>query len=82
MNVALMRLKAYRQSNFAGVVGVNIGANKDAEDRVNDYYKTAYHLASLADYVTVNVSSPNTPGLRGLQEAHILKKSSMLHNQV
>ena len=74
MHAALKRLQAYRQSGFAGVVGVNIGANKDAEDRVEDYYKTAYHLAGLADYVTVNVSSPNTPGLRGLQEADILRE--------
>ena len=73
MQAALIRLERYRKSPLAGLVGVNIGANKDAEDRVADYYKTAYHLSGLADYVTVNVSSPNTPGLRGLQEAHVLK---------
>jgi dihydroorotate dehydrogenase len=50
-----------------GLVGINIGANKDSIDRVADYAKTFTRLAPLADYVTVNVSSPNTPGLRGLQ---------------
>ena len=50
-----------------GPVGINIGANKDSEDRVADYADAFAKLAPLADYVTVNVSSPNTPGLRGLQ---------------
>ena len=55
-----------------GIVGVNIGANKDTSDRVADYYSTAHYLAGDADYLTVNISSPNTPGLRDLQhEAHI-----------
>ncbi|HEY0303154.1 MAG TPA: dihydroorotate dehydrogenase (quinone), partial [Rhizomicrobium sp.] len=43
------------------------GANKDSADRIADYIATFARLAPLADYVTVNVSSPNTPGLRGLQ---------------
>ncbi len=51
----------------AGIVGINIGANKDSEDRTNDYALCFARLAPFADYVTVNVSSPNTPGLRGLQ---------------
>ena len=50
-----------------GIVGINIGANKDSTDRIGDYTTTFARLAPLADYVTVNVSSPNTPGLRGLQ---------------
>jgi dihydroorotate dehydrogenase len=50
-----------------GLVGINIGANKDSADRVGDYVRCFFELAGLADYVTVNVSSPNTPGLRGLQ---------------
>ena len=55
-----------------GIVGVNIGANKTTQDRVADYYTTAHYLAGDADYLTVNISSPNTPGLRDLQhEAHI-----------
>src|SRR5882724_11049953 len=50
-----------------GIVGINIGANKDSTDRIGDYAWCFAELAPLADYVTVNVSSPNTPGLRGLQ---------------
>jgi dihydroorotate dehydrogenase len=50
-----------------GLVGINIGANKDSADRIADYAQAFARLAPLADYVTVNVSSPNTPGLRGLQ---------------
>jgi dihydroorotate dehydrogenase len=56
---------AERRKN--GIVGINIGANKDSPDRIGDYAQTFSRLAPLADYVTVNVSSPNTPGLRGLQ---------------
>jgi dihydroorotate dehydrogenase len=50
-----------------GIVGLNIGANKDSADRVADYAAGFGRLAPFAEYVTVNVSSPNTPGLRGLQ---------------
>ena len=50
-----------------GIVGVNIGANKDAADRVADYVKGIKAFAGVASYFTVNVSSPNTPGLRDLQ---------------
>ena len=50
-----------------GVVGVNIGANKDSADRIADYAAGVRAMAPVADYLTVNISSPNTPGLRGLQ---------------
>ncbi|MFA9201277.1 MAG: quinone-dependent dihydroorotate dehydrogenase [Cypionkella sp.] len=50
-----------------GIVGANIGANKDSPDRIADYLAGIAAFAPLADYLTVNVSSPNTPGLRGLQ---------------
>ena len=50
-----------------GFVGVNIGANKDSEDRAADYVTCARALAAHADYLVCNVSSPNTPGLRNLQ---------------
>jgi dihydroorotate dehydrogenase len=50
-----------------GVVGANIGANKDSSDRVADYVTGLTTLWGLADYFTVNISSPNTPGLRALQ---------------
>lgn len=49
------------------VVGANLGANKDTEDKAADYVAGLRRLKGLADYVTVNVSSPNTPGLRDLQ---------------
>ena len=51
----------------AGVLGVNIGANRDAADMAADYRAAFARLVALADYVAVNVSSPNTPGLRDLQ---------------
>ena len=57
-----------------GIVGINIGANKDSEDRIADYARCFSVLAPLADYVTVNVSSPNTPGLRGLQNREELTR--------
>jgi dihydroorotate dehydrogenase len=50
-----------------GLVGINIGANKDSSNRTADYGLAFQALAPLADYVAVNISSPNTPGLRGLQ---------------
>lgn len=50
-----------------GIVGANIGANKDSADRMADYITGLERLWGLADYFTVNISSPNTPGLRGLQ---------------
>lgn len=52
-----------------GVVGVNIGANKDSADRIADYALGVRAMADVADYLTINISSPNTPGLRGLQDA-------------
>jgi dihydroorotate dehydrogenase len=62
---AAARNLAPRRKN--GIVGINIGANKETSDRIADYARSFARLAPLADYVTVNVSSPNTPGLRGLQ---------------
>ena len=50
-----------------GVVGANIGANKDAGDRIQDYVTGLTRLWGLSDYFTANISSPNTPGLRALQ---------------
>src|SRR4051794_28380265 len=51
----------------SGIVGVNIGANKDSTDRIADYVLCIERLCGLADFLTINVSSPNTPGLRDLQ---------------
>jgi dihydroorotate dehydrogenase len=51
----------------AGIVGVNIGANKDSADRIRDYELGVERFAPLASYLTINISSPNTPGLRDMQ---------------
>jgi dihydroorotate dehydrogenase len=55
-------------------LGVNIGANKDSEDFTADYAKGVARFARIADYLTVNISSPNTPGLRDLQQEAALRK--------
>ncbi|HWA63819.1 MAG TPA: quinone-dependent dihydroorotate dehydrogenase [Caulobacteraceae bacterium] len=62
-----------RRARGAGIVGANVGANKDAEDRVADYVTGLVRLWGLADYFTLNVSSPNTPGLRALQTREALE---------
>jgi dihydroorotate dehydrogenase len=69
-SAALKRLAA--RANAGGIVGVNIGANKDSQDRTLDYIRMIKQFAPVASYVTVNVSSPNTPGLRSLQQADML----------
>ncbi len=55
-----------------GILGANIGANKDSVDRVADYAEMTRIMAPLATYLTVNISSPNTPGLRALQDESAL----------
>lgn len=57
-----------RRAGRPGVVGINIGANKDSPDRIADYATMARLMAPLASYLAVNISSPNTPGLRALQD--------------
>ncbi|MBN9236842.1 MULTISPECIES: quinone-dependent dihydroorotate dehydrogenase [Phyllobacteriaceae] len=64
-DAAERRLAARRQRG--GIIGVNIGANKDSADRIDDYEKGIARFAPLASYLTVNISSPNTPGLRTMQ---------------
>jgi dihydroorotate dehydrogenase len=63
---ALARLK--KRADRPGIVGINIGANKDSQDRIADYAQMARMMAPYASYLAVNVSSPNTPGLRALQD--------------
>lgn len=58
----------------AGIVGANIGANKDSEDRIGDYVTGLTRLWGLASYFTINISSPNTPGLRALQTKAALEE--------
>jgi dihydroorotate dehydrogenase len=60
------------RAHLGGIVGVNVGANKDSADRTADYVKLIETFAPVASYFTVNVSSPNTPGLRNLQQAEVL----------
>jgi dihydroorotate dehydrogenase len=57
-----------------GIVGANVGANKDADDRIGDYVRGLERLWPLADYFTANISSPNTPGLRDLQSGPALEE--------
>jgi dihydroorotate dehydrogenase len=68
---AVLRRLAMRAS-AGGIVGINVGANKDAVDRVADYVRLIERFAAVASYVTINISSPNTPGLRDLQQATVL----------
>ncbi len=65
MEAVAKRLEGRLRRN--GLVGVNLGANKESADRAADYATLARRLAPLADFLTINVSSPNTPGLRDLQ---------------
>lgn len=68
-DAAWTRLKGRRRR---GLLGINVGANKDAADRTADYVAGIARFAPVADYFTLNVSSPNTPGLRDLQAAQAL----------
>lgn len=68
---ALARLGA--RHGRRGIVGVNIGANKDAADRIADYVAGIRAFAGVASYFTANISSPNTPGLRDLQARDSLR---------
>jgi dihydroorotate dehydrogenase len=69
-DIVLRRLAA--RAKAGGIVGINVGANKDATDRVADYVRLIEKVAAVASYVTVNISSPNTPGLRDMQHAGVL----------
>ena len=68
-DAVLRRLAA--RANEGGIVGINIGANKDSADRIADYVRLIEMFAPVVSYFTVNVSSPNTPGLRDLQQAKV-----------
>lgn len=60
--------------NVHGVIGVNIGANKDSPDRIADYVEGVRSMSAVAHYLTINISSPNTPGLRKLQDEGELRE--------
>jgi dihydroorotate dehydrogenase len=65
---AIALLRNIPEHARTGPIGINIGANKDSADRVADYVIGVRNMEALADYLTVNISSPNTPGLRALQD--------------
>jgi dihydroorotate dehydrogenase len=69
-------VKNLKKRSFDGVVGVNIGANKDSKGqrRIDDYLECLRKVSNFSDYVTINISSPNTPGLRDLHNAENIKK--------
>lgn len=69
---AIARLQ--QRDRFRGIVGVNLGKNKLTEDAAADYEIGARNFAKLADFLVINVSSPNTPGLRALQGADVLRE--------
>ena len=71
-NEGFERARARLKRRPSGLIGINVGANKDAADRVADYVLGVRTFAPLADYLTLNISSPNTPGLRGLQRREAL----------
>jgi dihydroorotate dehydrogenase len=68
---ALLKRLAAR-SGKPGIVGINVGANKESSDRIEDYVLGVRRFAASASYLTINISSPNTPGLRDLQEKAFL----------
>ncbi|MEO0882492.1 MAG: quinone-dependent dihydroorotate dehydrogenase [Pseudomonadota bacterium] len=72
LDVFVRRLK--RGGSNAGALGANVGANKTSEDRIADYVTGLTAVWPHADYVTINISSPNTPGLRGLQDGGALEE--------
>jgi dihydroorotate dehydrogenase len=71
-DAAIARLQNLPANALCGPLGINIGANKDSDDRTNDYVMGVRKMAGYADYLTINISSPNTPGLRALQDKDAL----------
>lgn len=68
LEAALARLQAWRDGAPNGLVGINLGANRASPDQLRDYAEALPRVSALADYLVINISSPNTPGLRGWQE--------------
>jgi dihydroorotate dehydrogenase len=73
-NEGLDRVAARLAGPRTGILGANIGKNKDTDDPEVDFVTAARRVAALSDYVVVNVSSPNTPGLRALQDRAVLAR--------
>lgn len=78
-----------RHARITGLVGINIGKNKDTENAIDDYLMLLENVWEFADYITINISSPNTPGLRDLQQpkqlesllTSLVAKRDTLHEQ-
>lgn len=68
----LQKLK--KNKNFNGILGVNLGKNKETEDAIQDYIDGIKRFMDVADYFVINISSPNTPGLRSLQNKKNLEE--------
>lgn len=74
-DVVWKRLKKLKENkHFNGIVGINLGKNKESKDAVRDYIDGIKKFMDVADYFVINVSSPNTPGLRSLQSKQSLKQ--------
>jgi dihydroorotate dehydrogenase len=71
---ALAQLNFKLSGRESGRVGINIGANKDSADRIADYVEGVRRMGRRAPFLTINVSSPNTPGLRDLQDEGMLRE--------
>ena len=72
---ARLEARAAGATRHAGIVGVNVGANKTSAEPTDDYRVAVARLARFADYITLNISSPNTPGLRTLQAGDNLRRT-------
>lgn len=80
--VVRKRLQSLRANpNFSGIIGVNLGINKTTEDSTKDYIDGLKTFCDVADYFVINISSPNTPGLRNLQNKENLKNLLLKVNE-
>jgi dihydroorotate dehydrogenase len=79
---AVVRKRLEARQKHGGIIGINIGANKDSIDRIEDYVSGVKCFSDLAAYITINISSPNTPGLRNLQARDDLQRLLDRVNQV
>ncbi len=70
--IAAMAARLKSRNGAQGIVGINLGKNKDQQDAAADYAAGTRMLGAFADYLVINVSSPNTPGLRALQNRDAL----------
>lgn len=73
LDVVQQRLKILRMNDFKGVLGVNLGKNKTSEAPIEDYRRGISELGPYCDYLVINISSPNTPGLRSMQNKRELE---------